>query len=104
MLTAALYPLLRARGIEPERDLAIVSCNNETSILSTLYPRPPSVDLHIRQIGEAAVDQLLKRLDTPTSPTVTLAFKPKLHVPAEMEIGTEVKSEPLPEMSLHLPL
>jgi DNA-binding LacI/PurR family transcriptional regulator len=39
---ARLYPLLMRQGIQPGRDVTIVSCNNEEPVLSALYPRPAS--------------------------------------------------------------
>ena len=81
LVTAALYPLLYEKGIIPGRDVSILSCNNEVSILSGLNPRPPSVDLHLKKIGQAAVEQLLYRLDHITEPLVTMVFKPEVCIP-----------------------
>ncbi len=76
MVTAALYPLLYARGIVPGRDLAVISCNNEQATLENLIPRPPSVDIHTALIGRKAVEQLFYRINNPTEPAVTIKYQP----------------------------
>ena len=44
------------------RDLSLVSCNYEPSLLSGLYPTPTTIDIHAEVIGRRAVDQLAWRL------------------------------------------
>lgn len=78
MLTAALYPVLHARGIQIGRDLSILTCNNEWPLLLGLNPRPAIVDVHAMDIGKHVVNQLLWRMKNRTSPLVTLMVKPSL--------------------------
>lgn len=78
MLTAALYPVLHARGIQIGRDLSIVTCNNEWPLLLGLSPRPAIVDVHAIDIGKHVVNQLIWRIKNRTSPLVTVMVKPSL--------------------------
>jgi LacI family transcriptional regulator len=78
MVTISLYSALYARGIVPGKDLEIISCNNEKALLAPLIPRPRSIDLHVRWLGETAVERLLYRLDNPTEPVSQIVCKPSL--------------------------
>jgi len=64
-LTAVIYPLLRKMGIEIGRDVELISCNNERSILAGLEPLPVSIDLCPEEIGRRAVEQLRWRVVNP---------------------------------------
>ena len=78
-LTAKIYPILRNMGIQIGRDLEIVSCNNETSLLAGLEPRPVSIDIQPEQIGRKAVEQLRWRLLHPDEEDqITIEVSPKL--------------------------
>ena len=81
MLTNALHMLLLQRGIQPGRDLEIVSCNNEELLLRNLHPRPAVVDIHAYAVGYRGVEQLAWRLAHPDLPRVSLALEPEL-IPA----------------------
>ena len=63
ILTVALYPLLTERGIQPSRDLTVVSCNNEARLIAALRPPPVEIDIHASAIGRRGVEQLLWRLE-----------------------------------------
>jgi LacI family transcriptional regulator len=78
--TACLYPLLYARGIQPGRDLDIVSCNNEVVFLQNLFPRPATVDIHAYDVGRRAVEQLLWRIEHQSAPRNTIAIQPSVVV------------------------
>lgn len=78
MLTAGFYPLLYADGIEPGRDLDIISCNNEQSTLASLAPRPSSICQQTGKIAQAAVERLLYRLDHPDEPAIRLRYEPTI--------------------------
>ncbi len=80
-LTQCLYPILIERGIRPGVDVDIVSCNNEKILLNGLNPPPATVDIHASDIGARAVEQLLRRIEHPDEPRVTLALEPELIVP-----------------------
>lgn len=77
-LTAKIYPILKALGIEIGRDLEIISCNNETSLLAGLEPRPISIDIQPETIGKKAVEQLRWRILHPDEESqITIEVSPK---------------------------
>ncbi|TWU36470.1 HTH-type transcriptional repressor PurR [Novipirellula aureliae] len=77
-LTAKLYPILKSLGIQIGRDLEILSCNNETSLLAGLEPRPISIDIQPEEIGRKAVAQLRWRIQHPEEESqVTIEVPPK---------------------------
>jgi DNA-binding LacI/PurR family transcriptional regulator len=80
MITVALYSLLYSRGMIPGRDIDIVSCNYEQSLLSPLIPPPPSVDLNVNWIGRTAVERLLCRMKNPMDPFANMICQPVLKV------------------------
>ena len=47
------------------RDVSVVSCNNEHSLLANLHPSLTTIDVHAEAIGRRAVDQLLWRIRHP---------------------------------------
>jgi len=77
-LLVPVYRELRLRGVEPGRDIAVIGCNNER-VLDGLEPRPATIDLQPRLIGQQAVEQLLRRIEQPSAPeSVVLSVKPTL--------------------------
>ncbi|HEY3321015.1 MAG TPA: LacI family DNA-binding transcriptional regulator [Planctomycetota bacterium] len=86
-ITATAYFLLVERGVVPGRDVDVVSCNNERSLLAPLNPPPAIIDIHADQVGRRAIEQLLWRLDNPRAPKVSIQLDPEVLV----EIGTPAK-------------
>ena len=77
-LTVKLYPILKSLGIIIGRDLEIISCNNETSLLAGLDPRPVSIDIQPEQIGRKAVEQLRWRILHPEDESqITVEVPPR---------------------------
>ena len=77
-LTVKLYPILKELGIQAGRDIEIVSCNNETSLLAGLDPRPVSIDIQPETIGKKAVEQLRWRILHPEEESqITVEVPPK---------------------------
>ncbi|OAM90964.1 hypothetical protein AW736_05555 [Termitidicoccus mucosus] len=60
-----LYAALEARGVRPGRDVGIISCNNEQSIIAGLSPALTTIDVRAAAIGERAVHQLFWRIAHP---------------------------------------
>jgi len=79
----SVYRQLLARGICPQRDIAIVTCNNERPYLNSLRPIPAIVDLQAETIGRRAVDQLMWRLQNPGAPAMRVMVAPTLIPPPE---------------------
>ncbi len=83
LLTVAVYSLLRERGIEPGRDMEVVSCNSLEPYVSSLSPRPPLIDLCLETIGRRAAGLALWRLANPEEPPVRVLVRPSLLLPEE---------------------
>lgn len=82
-LTVMVYHELRAQGIEPGRDVDVISCNNEP-VLAGLDPRPATIDLQPDVIGRQAVEHLIQRVRKPHDPvTVVTVVEPRL-VPGDV--------------------
>jgi DNA-binding LacI/PurR family transcriptional regulator len=76
--TVQVYPLLRARGLEPGRDVVVVSCDNESVRLSSLDPRPASIDLNSPEIAHLAVTRLARRISHRSEPPARILINPRL--------------------------
>ena len=76
--TAQVYPLLRARGLEPGRDVVVVSCDNESVRLSSLHPRPASIDLNSAEIAHLAVSRLARRISHRNELPARILVNPRL--------------------------
>jgi DNA-binding LacI/PurR family transcriptional regulator len=69
---------LKSLGIRIGRDLEIISCNNETSLLAGLEPRPVSISIQPETIGKKAVEQLRWRILHPDEESqITIEVSPK---------------------------
>lgn len=74
-----LYPLLSRRRMSIGQDLSLISCNHEPPLMAGLYPALTTIDIHSRDIGVHAVDQLLWRLEHPDEQiSMTLKIEPTL--------------------------
>jgi len=94
ILAPAVHGELQRRGVVPEHDIDIISCNNERMILSHLHPRPAIIDIHAERVGQKAVEQLLWRMEHPGAPRATIALEPTL-VQGEREF-TDGHTPPVP--------
>ncbi len=81
LLTPTLYRLLTERGVAPQRDIQIITVNNERPYLTALSPQPVIIDLQAETIGRRAVDQLIWRLDPRTQPLMRILIEPLLVEP-----------------------
>jgi DNA-binding LacI/PurR family transcriptional regulator len=79
MMTAMCYVALRRRGVQPGRDVELISCNNEISYLIGLDPRPATIDIGADVMGRRCVEALLRKMRYPneTRP-VEIAVSPVL--------------------------
>lgn len=82
-LAPSFYGELARRRLVAGGDLAVVSCNNEQSLLAHLQPPLATVDIHAELVGRRAVEQLLWRLDHARAPRATIALEPAVVVPAD---------------------
>ncbi len=80
-IAVKVYRTLRDHGIEPGRDMTIVSCDNN-NILAGLSPRPATIDIRPDVIGDRAVDQLIWRMENPNIPVRSICLvEPRLILP-----------------------
>lgn len=82
IFAAAAFGELLRRGLTPMTDLDLIACNNERLLLASLYPAPATIDIHAREVGTRAVEQLLWRIDHPEEEKVVSLLTPTL-VPGE---------------------
>lgn len=93
-VTLRVYHHLIRRGIQPGRDVEVVSCDHEKEMLSLMRPSPASIDLHRQTIARLAVERLFWRMrNGMTSPSVVITVSPTLGnggavAPAGAEDGT----------------
>lgn len=78
---AMAYPLLRERGIEPDRDVRIVSCGNNEPWLFSMSPRPATIDPGTVQQGHEVIHRLAYRIEHPHAEPVTIYVTPRLVPP-----------------------
>lgn len=76
--TVRVYPLLQRLGIEPGRDVKIVSCDNEESTLSAMSPRPASIDLGTEELGGRILRRLMLRAENREEPPLMIQSTPRL--------------------------
>ena len=79
MMTAMVYPALAIAGIQPGKDLDVISCNNEEAYLAGLHPRPATIDIGAELMGRRSVEQLLRKIRHPgETRQVQIAVSPVL--------------------------
>ena len=78
MLTPAVYRCLADLGLRPQRDVAVISCNNEVRYLQALKPPPVVIDVQASLVGAYAVRTLLRRIAQPDDPPVQIAVRPRI--------------------------
>lgn len=69
---------LIARGLQIGRDISLMSCNNEQPLLMGVHPKLTTIDIHARQIGCRAVDQLAWRLSHAAPSYLDIGIEPEL--------------------------
>lgn len=75
-----MYRLLADRGVRPGKDLRVISCDNEVVRLSTLHPRPASIELGLEALAQQAVRQLQWRIRNRTAKPVRVLVAPQVVV------------------------
>jgi DNA-binding LacI/PurR family transcriptional regulator len=76
--TVRVYPLLQKHGIQPGRDVTIISCDNEEMALSALSPRPASIELGTDELGGRIIRRLLLRIENREEPPIMIQTMPRL--------------------------
>ena len=83
--TVTLMPILSRHGFHPERDVTIVSCDNEQSRLAGLQPRPATIDIRAEEVGYRAMIRLASRMRNPEETPLVVRVAAKI-VPAGAEM------------------
>lgn len=74
-----VYSVMGQLGLRVGKDLSLISCNNERSLLMNLHPTVTTIDVHAEAIGRRAVDLLLWRIANPEeSRPVQVLIEPSL--------------------------
>lgn len=61
-IAALVYRALSVRGLVAGRDVSVVSCNHERSLVAGLWPSLATVEVYPQRIGRMAVEQLTRRI------------------------------------------
>ncbi len=69
---------LAARGLQPGREISLMSCNNDRALLMGVYPAITTIDVHAEAIGSRAVDQLAWRIAHRDQPWFDAGIEPTL--------------------------
>lgn len=81
-VTVKVYKAMRQLGVEPGRDVEVISCDNEP-MLEALDPRPATIDVNPGEIGRRAVRQLLYVMNRePEHTRSVISVEPRL-IPGE---------------------
>lgn len=83
IVTPVLYGELVAAGFKIGHDAHIVSCNGERPYLDALHPLPAVIDIQAEYIGGRAAQQIMRRLESPRSPSEKVLIEPRLILPNE---------------------
>jgi LacI family transcriptional regulator len=79
-VAAMVYRALAKRGLKVGRDLSLISCNHESTLLAGLYPSLTTIDIHAMHIGCRAVEQLIWRLSHREVPQDDIGVEPTLRL------------------------
>ena len=98
-----VYQALRARGIEPGRDIEIISCDAQQQFLSGLTPRGATIDINLELVGRRGVQQLLWRMRNPeVKNRITLLVEPTLVLPESPAAGDHADRVASKQQSEHI--
>jgi LacI family transcriptional regulator len=82
MVTPAIYSELDSLGLKIGKSAFVVSCNNERPYLDILNPQPSAIiDIRAEYIGQRAVDQLVRRIESAQAPFEQVKVAPSLILP-----------------------
>lgn len=87
LTTALLAPVLTRHGIRPEKDITIISCDNEQSRLAALQPRPATIDIGAEEVGYRAMTRLVNRMRHPEESPLIIRVTSRL-VPGDPPPGS----------------
>jgi len=78
-VAAMCYRALAVRDMRVGQDISVISGNNDRALIECLYPHLTTFDIHARQLGRIAVEQLQRRIATQgLFPEMELSIAPTL--------------------------
>jgi LacI family transcriptional regulator len=80
-LGSFVHSELLQSGIVPMKDVHMVAGDDNICSQHLLDPKPTTIRIFSRQIGQQAVEMLLQRIKNPDMPQLTCALKPQLIIP-----------------------
>ena len=75
-ITQVVYQELEARQIKVGRDVEILSTDNIAAVLSSLQPRPATLDLNVEELASRALDKMFYRINNPDADFGTVSWVP----------------------------
>lgn len=69
---------LAARRVQIGREISLMSCNNDRSLLMGIHPSLTTIDVHAHEVGRRAVDQLAWRMTHREATVVDVGLEPVL--------------------------
>jgi DNA-binding LacI/PurR family transcriptional regulator len=72
------YQMLYSFGLQPQKDIKIISCNNNDYYLNGLFPKLPSIDIRMYEVGKRAAEMLLTEKAELCEKVI---LQPKLDIP-----------------------
>jgi LacI family transcriptional regulator len=75
-ITQVVYQELQARQIKPGSDVEILSTDNIAPVLSSLQPRPATLDLNPEELASRALEKVFYRINNPDAPLGTVTWVP----------------------------
>lgn len=78
-VAALCYRALAVRGLKVGEDISVISGNNDASLIQSLYPSLTTFDIHARELGRLAVQQMATRFSSKEAlPDTELTLQPVL--------------------------
>lgn len=77
-IAALICRVFASRGIVVGKDISLISCNNEKTIISGLHPTLTTIDTHPERVGQRSVEQLIWRTQHMDGPQTEILLEPTL--------------------------
>lgn len=77
-VAASVYRALSERGLRVGKDLSLISCNREESLMRGLHPDLTTINIHAEEIGRRAADLLAWRLAHESASFLDIGVEPLL--------------------------
>ena len=78
MVVPAVYRACKELGVLPQRELTVITCNNESRYLGGLRPAPLVIDIHAGHLGTQAARALIARIAHAQEPALRITVRPTI--------------------------